>query len=1351
MQAQELPKRVADNIGRFAGRAWLLPELSRWWRDGNERCFLLMGGPGTGKSMIVAWIAGFGPAPELAEDAKARDELGRAIKAAYFCQASNSARGPKAFAQLISRRLNDSIPQFAAAWAATHADKVNLVGHATAENVDAGAEMTGLRTGDLYLGSQPESTSFAEGFVAPLRELFEQGYDEEILILVDALDEEAAISGDASLAEMLSRDEDLPPKVRFIVTTRDEPRVLQHFDQEPFDLIKNSPRDIDDVRDYAIARLRSSTLEPARATRLAARVAQSANGIFLYAALVLDELLPKVGAAIDVDEFPLPTGLAGVYRAFLRREVGKSALWNTIYKPLLGCIAVSQGRGLDTNRLRAIVGLDLSDPLEVCQQYLVGSVPRGPFRLFHKSFGDFLLEDRKQVRYHIDAREMHAKVGALLWQQHSADWDKADALTLESLAIHLAEGCDFGKFDAFLSPAWLRARTRGLTFDGFGTDVDRIWAASRANEDREAAFLTGFRCALLRGSINANARIYPIELIARAVELGIMPPARVFSMERDLADAAAARLFAAMLKSGRLSKADGSRAYEKAMAAAQRESDPRARLRALAVIAEAAQEPMRQAPLDLALSIASESGDPTVRSHVFEQIAGATYGAARTRVLAEWLAAIEELPNEYAGWSVASPLKKLASCADESVAMQAWQVAKRRLNGPALVDAGSAVLPQMPEAERPKVVMELFTVCGETFDRAWNPAQPARRLTQMQSSELTSLLNSLVGLIPRLSKPQRTRLMEASLKWRQNMDDAVQFRWRFQIVPLLEPRAASEALAHARRLPYAGTRAGAYRWLAPLVGPELRESLFAEVRESSASIDSIARMRTLSEWLPDMKDEAAAAVCDEILALAGEALAQSGQQFSERLAYVSITLENVFPRLDGSRHTAALKLALSPGLQAFRNRLLDLIAPRMDVDRLRTALGMFSEVADEPARFRALAALAQRMETHQRTNALKHAEDLLGKMLPYPRGRSIAILLPMVAEEEREKLLQAALQSIRQSSDYASTVLEMLAPHLDRAKVPGALAIIEEAFPPGASNYYVKWRCLAILASRLSGAERDDLVTRVLDELPDGAATSESTLMCVAEFANAEQLRKCLDKALKLSADESKARLLISLTAKLGEEDRDVALRELSDTLASLKPEFRRLGLEARSISLHAGIARVQAASNILSALATVSAADERAHILMGLIPNLEGDQRVEAVDGLFALVPKLEDFRRGMALQETAPFMDAAQLVAAGKLALDIKGESARSSALAALALESLNRWQPGEPTDPHWARCIDVLHSMRNSERYLSLNFLTSMLSTKFPLSDRVLDRIHADIDDITNRWKFDAAAHSDTGGTS
>ena len=60
----ELPKNISEKIEHFTGRSWLLPHIVKWLDQSDHRIFILQGGPGTGKSNIMAWLAGAGPLPE---------------------------------------------------------------------------------------------------------------------------------------------------------------------------------------------------------------------------------------------------------------------------------------------------------------------------------------------------------------------------------------------------------------------------------------------------------------------------------------------------------------------------------------------------------------------------------------------------------------------------------------------------------------------------------------------------------------------------------------------------------------------------------------------------------------------------------------------------------------------------------------------------------------------------------------------------------------------------------------------------------------------------------------------------------------------------------------------------------------------------------------------------------------------------------------------------------------------------------------------------------------------------------------------------------------------------------------
>jgi hypothetical protein len=80
----EPPKRIRDSIAQFTGRAWLLLKLLEWWDRNDQRIFLLTAGPSTGKSMILAWLAGYGPAPAEPLAAGQLEQLRKVVKAAHF-------------------------------------------------------------------------------------------------------------------------------------------------------------------------------------------------------------------------------------------------------------------------------------------------------------------------------------------------------------------------------------------------------------------------------------------------------------------------------------------------------------------------------------------------------------------------------------------------------------------------------------------------------------------------------------------------------------------------------------------------------------------------------------------------------------------------------------------------------------------------------------------------------------------------------------------------------------------------------------------------------------------------------------------------------------------------------------------------------------------------------------------------------------------------------------------------------------------------------------------------------------------------------------------------------------------
>ena len=439
----EIPALIAANIEHFTGRTWLLNTLLTWFEQATERVFILTGDTGSGKSMFIAWLAGYGPLPEDPESQALLKRLRQQVRAVHFCMAASRNNSPQAFAEHIANQLTGSIQGFGDALAASLAEWVQINPTQTIGTVQSGATVTNVSIDRLDLGSLGDELSFDRAFTRPIKKLYESGYNQPLLVLVDALDETETYTGAKKLPELLAGLEDLPGQVRIVATTRPDPRILKYYRRyQPFVLIQDAPPNVDDIHSYALGRLaRLEGLTASKASTFADRIAGAAKGIFLYAAIVLDELLPNISNLADLDlaNYPLPDGLGGLYHDFLNRELGRDEdRWYESFKPMLGLIAVAQGGGLTRTQLEFISDREVEQPLRICRQYLAGELPDGPFQVFHKSFAEFLLEDPHNVDYHIDAAAMHLQIFNYYLNKYGGDWWDCDLYGLCHVVSHLA-------------------------------------------------------------------------------------------------------------------------------------------------------------------------------------------------------------------------------------------------------------------------------------------------------------------------------------------------------------------------------------------------------------------------------------------------------------------------------------------------------------------------------------------------------------------------------------------------------------------------------------------------------------------------------------------------------------------------------------------------------------------------------------------------------------------------------------------------------------------------------------------------------------------------------------------------
>ena len=150
-------------------------------------------------------------------------------------------------------------------------------------------------------------------------------------------------------------------------------------------------------------------------------------------------------------------GLPGVYRDFLRRELwSDDRAWSRRFGPVLGPLAVAQDEGLTTEQLRLVAGRLGEEPMtrtairevtRTARQFLDSPGPDRPFRVYHQSFADFLVDPEQNPDFLIDAAETH---GAIVAAYAAADPLSWDDYARRNLALHASK---VGQLDHLLEDA----------------------------------------------------------------------------------------------------------------------------------------------------------------------------------------------------------------------------------------------------------------------------------------------------------------------------------------------------------------------------------------------------------------------------------------------------------------------------------------------------------------------------------------------------------------------------------------------------------------------------------------------------------------------------------------------------------------------------------------------------------------------------------------------------------------------------------------------------------------------------------------------------------------------------------
>jgi hypothetical protein len=285
-----LPAQIAQNINAFSGRAWLLEKILNWYDQSDERLMLITGKPGTGKSMISAWLAGYGPPPPVAVDQARLDRLRNLIRATHFCKANSPENSPKRMADNVARQLVAGLENFDKVLIGQMGKNVHIEIHLDAKEVYG--TMTGMVVKELNLGDLLDEPSFQVALLHPLQLYYNTNPPQAILLMIDSFDEAMLYGGKYKILHAVESLLDMPAPVRVLATVRD-PSDLPRALQSPWrvDLIKDAPPGVQDVAEYVLARLIPAS--NAALAQLGQTIVDRAQGNFLFAHLVVEDLLKR--------------------------------------------------------------------------------------------------------------------------------------------------------------------------------------------------------------------------------------------------------------------------------------------------------------------------------------------------------------------------------------------------------------------------------------------------------------------------------------------------------------------------------------------------------------------------------------------------------------------------------------------------------------------------------------------------------------------------------------------------------------------------------------------------------------------------------------------------------------------------------------------------------------------------------------------------------------------------------------------------------------------------------------------------------------------------------------------------
>jgi WD40 repeat protein len=418
----------------FTGRQWFFKEIEAWRVDSPEPALLIKGGPGIGKSAIVAALVHDNPSGQVLAYHCCRADTPATLEPASFV---------RSLAALLTTRLDD--------YAAMLDDPV------IAKALDE--------------ADADPATAFESAILSPLHKLQKPDTGCRYL-LIDALDEALVRARRPTIVDVLAtRLERLPPWLRLVATTRDDPAVLRQLrGLQAKEISPQDERNQEDIRQFLQRRLAETPLHDKASVSsktdeaIIKQLLKASEGNFLFVVMTL-QAIQRGQLTFDQIE-DLPPGLGSLYHVFFDRLFEYAGVDFSPSRDILEAVVAAR-EPLTREQIGAVTGMDFALELPPQLARLAPFVPVRDRRyaLFHKSFFEWLTGwDATQDQpvagpYSVSLKRGYERVADWSWAEYRRGAGATSLYCLRHLPAHLHDaGRDDDARVLLLNFGWLRAK-----------------------------------------------------------------------------------------------------------------------------------------------------------------------------------------------------------------------------------------------------------------------------------------------------------------------------------------------------------------------------------------------------------------------------------------------------------------------------------------------------------------------------------------------------------------------------------------------------------------------------------------------------------------------------------------------------------------------------------------------------------------------------------------------------------------------------------------------------------------------------------------------------------------------------